>query len=161
MGVDRSRAGDRSQFIGIPALLVKHSAQVNLFQAWAKTGQWEQFHINHYDWWTFPIDRRSSHDYKYTVGEPEIAHLTTNTDFMAKHRLGAQLLLLSWGWEWQTHQLVPDPDPNQAWAHRPIRLEKCTLSMELFGHRALVESCHLFLKHLILLSEDDNLLRNP
>lgn len=60
MGVDRSRAGDRSQFIGIPALLVKHSAQVNLFQAWA---------------------------------------------------------------------------------HWPIRLKKCTLSMELFGHKDLGASC--------------------
>ena len=60
MGVDRSRAGDRSQFIGIPALLDKHSAQVNLFQAWA---------------------------------------------------------------------------------HWPIRLEKCTLSMELFGHKDLGASC--------------------
>ena len=36
MSIDLSRAGDRSQFIGIPALLDKHSAQVNLFQAWAR-----------------------------------------------------------------------------------------------------------------------------
>ena len=158
MGVDRSRAGDRSQFIGIPALLDKHSAQVNLFQAWAKTGQWEQFHINHYDWWTFPIDRPSSHGYKYTVGEPEVAQLKANPDFMAKHRLGAQLMLLSWGWDWQTHQPVPDPDPDQAWAHWPIRLEKCTLSMELFGHLKLLESCQLFMRHLSLLREGDKLL---
>ena len=137
------------QFVGIPELIKKHSAQVNLFQAWAKTGQWNQFHTNHFDWWAFPINRPSTHGFKYTVGEPEIAHLTTNTDFMAKHRLGAQLLLLSWGWEWQTHQPVPDPDPDQAWAHWPIRLEKCTLSMELFGHHEIAASCKAYTKHLV------------
>jgi hypothetical protein len=149
MSIDLSRDGDRSQFIGIPALLVKHSAQVNLFQAWAKTGQWEQFHINHYDWWAFPINRPSSHGFKYTLGEPEIDQLKANPDFMAKHRLGAQLMLLSWGWEWQTHQPVPNPDPGQAWAHWPIRLEKCTLSMELFGHHEIAASCNGYAKHLV------------
>ncbi len=92
------------------------------------------------------------------MGEPEVAQLKANPDFMAKHRLGAQLMLLSWGWDWQTHQPVPDLGPDQAWAHWPILLEKCTLSMELFGHLKLLESCKVFIRHLSLLREGDKLL---
>jgi hypothetical protein len=54
-----------------------------------------QFHINHYDWWGVPLNRPGSHGYKYTVGDSEVALLKANPDFMAKHGLGAQLLLLS------------------------------------------------------------------
>jgi hypothetical protein len=138
-----------NEFVGISLLSAKHAAQVDAFQAWVTARSWESFHTNHYDWWTFPIDRPSSHGFKYTVGEPEVAQLKANRDFMAKLRLGAQLMLLSWGWDWQTHQPVPDPDPNQAWARRPIRLEKCTLSMELFGHHEIAASCKAYMKHLV------------
>ena len=141
------------QFVGIPELIKKHSEQVDLFHTWSNARAWEKFHTNHFDWWAFPINRPSKHGFKYTVGEPEVAQLKANPDFMAKHRLGAQLMWLSWGWEWQTHQLVPDPGTNQAWAHRPIRLEKCTLSMELFGHHEIAASCKAYAKHLV--AKDD------
>ena len=38
-------------------------------------GDWRRFHISHYDWWTFPIDRPSQHGLRYTVYADDVARL--------------------------------------------------------------------------------------
>ena len=138
-----------SEFVGIPELIQVHSAQVDQFQSWAANRDWNHFHTSHYDWWAFPIDRPSSYGLRYTLGPQEIAELRENPDFMARHLLGAQLLLLSWGWDWQVNAPVLAPGPDQAWANWPIRLEKCTTSMKLMGHVDLSRSCRTYAQYLV------------
>jgi hypothetical protein len=121
------------EFVGIPALIERHAAQVAQFEQWAADGNWQAFHDNHYDWWAFPIDKPSSYAFAYTVYSDEIAQMRQDEAFMQRHRLGAQLLLLSWGWGVLAGAVVSDSAPGQAWANWPIRLSKCARSMWLFG----------------------------
>ena len=52
---------------------------------------------------------------------------------MEHHVRGAELLLLSWGWDMMGSELISDPEPGQGWANWPIRLAKCNNSMRLLG----------------------------
>jgi len=52
---------------------------------------------------------------------------------MGNHQVGADLLLLSWGWNSEEGKSISNPESDQAWANWPIRLAKCTRSMWMFG----------------------------
>lgn len=121
------------EFVGVPAIIERHTAQVAEFEKWASACNWQAFHSHHYDWWAFPIDKPSTYAFAYTVYSDEIAQMQQDSAFMQRHRRGAQLLLLAWGWDCAARAAVSDPAPGQAWAHWPIRLAKCARSMWLFG----------------------------
>ena len=61
------KQNQESNFVGIIVLKQKHSHQLQYFLQWAKEEDWKQFHINHYDWWMFPIDKTSSYGHQWTV----------------------------------------------------------------------------------------------
>lgn len=123
-------------------LIAKNAAQLRTFEAYAAGGKWASFHHDHYDWWAFPIDERSSHGYAYTVFPAEVAALQARPEFMARIRRCAQLLALSWGWDLDASAPVPSPDVKhgQAWAHWPVRLYKAARCMQLFGLEAQFQS---------------------
>lgn len=143
-----SLSNTHTEFIGVERLITEHNAQVHSFIDWADRGDWHSFHSSHFDWWAFPIDKPSQHDYAFTVYESEIVALKTNDEFSRLHVLGSELLLLSWGWQWASSVRVPMPDPSQAWAHWPIRLYKCSRSMWLFGFEEHWQSCVNYAKYL-------------
>lgn len=37
------------------------------FKQWCLQKDFEQFHYSHYDWWAFPINRKSSYGDKYKL----------------------------------------------------------------------------------------------
>ena len=136
------------EFIGISAIIEKHSVQVAQFEQWAAEGNWQSFHGNHFDWWAFPIDKPSNYAFAYTVFNEEIAKMKQNEFFMNSHRMGAELLLRSWGWHSATRQLLETPGPRQQWANWPIRLAKCARSMWLFGQDQQHEICVEYAQYL-------------
>jgi hypothetical protein len=121
--------------VGVEGLIAKNAAQLADFEAFAAGRQWNSFHHNHYDWWAFPIDERSSHGFAYTVFPAEVAQLRARPEFMAAIRRCAQLLALSWGWDLDAAAPVAAPEVRrgQAWAHWPVRLYKAARCMRLFG----------------------------
>jgi hypothetical protein len=48
----------------IKELCIKQS---NEFKQWQTEKNFGQFHWSHYDWWAFPIDRKSSYGDKYKL----------------------------------------------------------------------------------------------
>ena len=136
------------EFIGISALIEKHATQVAQFEQWAAEGNWQLFHDNHYDWWAFPIDKPSNYAFAYAVFDQEIAQMKQDDFFMNRQRMGAELLLRSWGWHSDTRQLLETPGPGQQWANWPIRLSKCARSMWLFGQNQQYESCVEYAEYL-------------
>lgn len=120
-------------FIGIDGLKAEHAEQIDKFQAWADTHQWQKFHHSHYDWWAFPIDKPSNHGEKYTVYEGNIAALNNDAAFVTRHKLGLELVALSWGWDIHTMTELPHPEPYQSWQDWPVRLYKMAYSAKLFG----------------------------
>ena len=132
------------EYVGIDEIYAKQREQVELFLGWAAQHDWHAFHVNHYDWWTFPIDMPSQFGFNFTVFPGDIEALKSKPDFVRNLAEAARLLLLSWGWDAERQQLVTHPEPGQAWADWPIRWSKCTTSLKLFGLTELHASSLMF-----------------
>lgn len=104
-------------FVGLAQLKSIHAKQVSEFRKWKSNKEWIQFHQNHYDWWTFPINDKSSFGLAYTIFKEEIDLLQTDSDFMNNFREGLHLIALSWAWNIETNIEIPESqrDTNQQW----------------------------------------------
>ena len=101
-----SSSSQRPDFVGVEELKRLHREQIELFEDWARSGQWELFHLNHFDWWAFPINEESSHGLRFTVYEEEISQLKEDPLFMENYRKGLALIAASWGWDiYRTEEL--------------------------------------------------------
>lgn len=117
------------------------------FEQWAKDGNWDQFHKNHYDWWMFPIlsfDGSTSTAKKYSVTPKEIDLLKKDHDFMKDYRQGVEFLLLSWAWDLASNSFIKNPGENQKWTGYNVRLEKIANSLMLFGEDEILEKVKEF-----------------
>lgn len=124
---------------------------VNKFVAWAQAGAWEQFgpSHNHYDWWMFPLDRNSAgQGWKYTVYQQDIQALKADQDWLKDYRLGAILLMQSYGWDVKNHQPYTHPAPGQQWRNYGIRLGKLANSLILFEQWDLYASLSAYVECL-------------
>ena len=122
--------------------------QTTLFQMWANERTWDEFHRNHYDWWAFPIDKPSSHGFKFTLDAPGIAELSSDAGYLESLEQAARCLLLSWAWDIDKQDFVVPADPDQGWAYRVIRLYKCNRALKLVGLTELAKSTAEYAKWL-------------
>jgi len=67
--------------VGVDALAKLHAQQVKTFEEWANSKRWSAFHHEHYDWWAFPIPKRSSYGCRFSVSAEAIAALRARPDF--------------------------------------------------------------------------------
>lgn len=136
-------------FAGIARLKKTLINQVNEFESWVSTNDWNSFHHSHYDWWAFPIDRPSSYGFMWTVYEGEIAELKKDSHFVSKHIHGIELLAASWGWDLFGRVYIPNPHPEQKWQDWPVRLFKASLSAKIFEYHEIFESLKMYALDLI------------
>lgn len=136
-------------FVGLKRLKEKQKEQLLAFEKWAENGDWLAFHEAHYDWWMFPIDQPSRLGFAYTVNESDIDSLKKDKEFMTNYLRGVELLLLSWGWDLNKKCLIPEPKEDQNWHNWPIRLSKCTQSLELFGCTETYQSVVAYGRYLL------------
>ena len=139
-----------TEFVGLEALKVKQASQLALFEAWALTHDWMQFHNSHYDWWMFPISKPSQFGFAYVVYESEILELKQDTAFVRNYLRGVELLLLSWGWDLQKECVITEHDHDQSWQNWPICLYKCAVSLQEFGYAAEFNSVRNYARLLLM-----------
>lgn len=141
-------------FVGISALTQKHHIQVAAFRRWAGRGDWSKFHREHYDWWAFPIPKKSSYGSKYVVFSGDVDTLNANPQFVRDYIDGVQLVAAAWGWDVSAGTYIANPAPGQAWAQWPIRLSKMLRSTAYFGQPEPAQS----LRHYgqLLLAQNRN-----
>ena len=120
-------------FVGLQTLKDRQLQQLELFRQAAARRDWMAIHSDHYDWWMFPIDEPSKYGLAWTVYEGDVGELKRDADYLARYRVGVELLATAWGWDLRGARYLPDPDPDQCWQHWPIRLYKATRSVQLFG----------------------------
>ena len=121
------------------------------FKAWAKQGKWRQFsrHEHHYDWWMFPINREAdTKGQAYAVYEEEIKALKQDEAWLKDYRLGAILVMQSWGWDVAKERLFDFPTKDQKWDDWEVRLGKMANSLLLFEQWDLHKSLREYVKHL-------------
>lgn len=127
-------------FIGLEALRTEHARQVAAFEDWAAVQDWYAFHVNHYDWWAYPVNRRSSYGERYKLTDDALDALRRDDAFLTRWRRGVALGCLAWGWELAQARYVETPEPGQAWAHWPVRLYKMAVSAMLLGQSDVLAS---------------------
>ena len=140
---------EHTDFVGLKALKEKQASQLALFEVWAKSHDWMQFHSSHYDWWMFPFSKPSQFGFAYVVCESEIRELKQDPDFVRNYLRGVELLLLSWGWDLQKECGITEPDHDQSWHNWPIRLYKCAVSLQEFGYTAEFNSVRSYARLLL------------
>jgi hypothetical protein len=148
------KKNDHVEFVGLEKLLAKQLEQLIEFERWASANDWQSFHAAHYDWWMFPIDHSSRLGFSYTVYEAEVIGLKTQEHFIKNYLRGVELLLLSWGWELKNSRFIENPEEEQTWHQRPIRIYKCLQSLIFFGFEKEAQSVKLYAKSLIARGED-------
>lgn len=123
---------------------------LNKFIAWVEAGTWEEFgpDKHHYDWWMVPINRESSHGFKYAVYQEDIKVLKSDTEWLCDYRLGTILLMRSWGWDVHSKCAYKSPASGQHWRKWDVRLGKLAHSLILFGQWDLLDSLAKFVYYL-------------
>jgi hypothetical protein len=137
------------RFVGYEVLKSRQGGQLDSFEAWAFNNQWRSFHVNHYDWWMFPIDEPSRYGYAWTVYEGDVAELVKDEAYIRNYLRGAELLALSWGWDLNKRNYIVGPHGDQSWQGWPIRLYKASKSLKLFGFNHLFESLRAYANDLM------------
>lgn len=102
---------NNTPFVGINSLIAEQANQVRRFKTWADNGDWAEFHRQHFDWWTFPIDRGSAgYGFKYDISGQPLEDLKNNAEYIQSLRTAAELYLKSMAWDLKKHDWIANPD---------------------------------------------------
>jgi len=129
---------NKTPYGGTKRLIKEQRNQTKKFEAWAKAKNWKRFHSEHFDWWTFPIDRGSiAYGYKYTPSQEEFEKLKRNVPYLNSLRRAASLYLRSMAWDMNAGDWIDNPDFDRG--QEPLanvnqaRLFKIARSMQMHG----------------------------
>jgi hypothetical protein len=137
------------EFVGLDRIKDAQAEQLQFFETWAIDKQWMRFHNSHYDWWMFPINEPSRFAFAWVVYDEDIAELKKDEKYISNYLRGVELLALSWSWNLEKEEFVNIPEPGQGWANWPIRLYKCSKSLQLFGFEKEFNSMRKYANTLI------------
>lgn len=118
----KGRMTNMNPYMGDDNLVRTQASQVEKFKKWASSGDWESFDYEHYDWWTFPIDKGSAqYGYMFDVtGEP-LERLKKNKSYLDSLRSAAILYAQSHGWDLTKRgPLSADNLPKSRYLNVPI-----------------------------------------
>jgi len=138
----------RNGQLGSSKLMEKQAAQLAKFERLVSSGEFTGIHSDHYDWWMFPIDERSSRGLEFTVFQDDIVALKQNPEFMKSYRKGMYLLLFSWGWDMNTNSKVKNAGTGQKWQMYPIRFYKVAKSALIFDQSDYFNSMKKYAEYL-------------
>ena len=108
---DKPYQGNQTPFAGVDKLVKEQAAQVQKFETWANRGHWFEFHRNHFDWWTFPIDRGSAgYGFQYDISGKPLEELKNNPEYLGSLRRAAELYMQSMAWDLKKSDWIQTPD---------------------------------------------------
>lgn len=138
-------------WVGVNEMIRLQQETYDRFLRWTTESAWHEFHRAHYDWWAYPIDRKSQHGFKYTVYADEIAALRATPAYVNILKELARLQLLAYGWSLIDAKSAADREQGQRFSGdtRVARLEKCARSLQLFGLCDQFRSVQTFAQLLI------------
>jgi len=101
-------------YIGDEKLIEEQAKQTEKFRRWKQRGEWKNFHVQHYDWWTFPIDKGSGpYGFMYDVSGDPLERLKKNIDYLESLRDASSMYMESVGWDMKSGLWIQTPAPNQ------------------------------------------------
>lgn len=140
------------EWVGIDEMVRLQRETFDRFLRWTTESAWHKFHRAHYDWWAFPINRRSNYGFTYTVFEEEIERLKATPAYVDVLLELARFQMGAYGWDLIGAGSMGDyrePDQRFTGETRVARLEKCARSLQLFGLCDAFQSVQAFANLLI------------
>lgn len=138
-GPTKNNFEDDTSFVGVENLKKAQSSQVKKFERWALEKTWRNFHREHFDWWTFPIDKGgTSTGFKYDVSGNPLEELKKDNSYLQSLSRAARLYASSLGWDSVTRSWMKKPDVSQGQGFsadklNPARLFKIGRSLQIHG----------------------------
>eukprot|EP01083_Nonionella_stella_P214898 773923_1 len=115
------------------------------FILWDKQQKYERFHHSHYDWWMFPNDRDSwGQGKKYALFQKDIDDLLLVDGYEENYKLGARLVLKSWGWDMDNMCFIQNGTSAQKWTGYNVRLLKMLYSTIILKQWNVYQSVYKF-----------------
>jgi hypothetical protein len=98
-------------FGGVENLISEQANQVEKFKTWADNKNWSEFHKQHFDWWTFPIDRGSAaYGFRYDISGQPLEDLKNNPKYLESLKNAADLYMQSMAWDLKKHDWIAGPN---------------------------------------------------
>ncbi len=143
----KKRYWNDTPYGGDKTLVEDQAKQVKKFREYAESGSWNKFHSEHYDWWTFPIDRGSvAYGEKYNVAKTNRKRLRNNKEFTDSVAEAARLYASALGWDLDKEDWIeaPDFEKGQDWRKfYGTRVYKMARSLQVLGRCKEFESVRL------------------
>lgn len=143
----KKRYWNNTPYGGDKTLVEDQAKQVEKFREYAESGSWNKFHNEHYDWWTFPIDRGSvAYGEKYNIAKTNRKRLRNNKEFTDSVAEAARLYTSALGWDLDKEDWIenPDFDKGQDWRKfYGTRVYKMARSLQVLGRCKEFESVRL------------------
>jgi hypothetical protein len=152
---------NKTKFYGTDVVKEDQKSQLDEFKKLRDEKRWKDIHNDHYDWWTFPIDRGSAAygDGYNVAGENRIA-LMRDKEFMSNLKSAVEIYSEAMGWDLANSKWIEDldwdngQDPlKQAYG---ARLYKVARSLQVFEMNEEFDS---FLMMVQSLRMDDSIKR--
>lgn len=107
----KKKRWNNTPYAGDKQLIDDQKAQVDKFKQYAEQGNWLKFHNEHFDWWTFPIDRGSiAYGERYNLAKTNIKKLRKNKEFTDSVEEAARLYTKALAWDLDKGEWIEEPD---------------------------------------------------
>ena len=102
---------NNTPFGGVENLIAEQAEQVKKFETWAAAQDWKKFHSEHFDWWTFPVDRGSAgFGFRYDINGQPLEELKQRPDYLKSLSRAADLYMQSMAWDLKKQDWMDKPD---------------------------------------------------
>lgn len=160
MSVGKMR--NATPYVGDSELIEEQRKQTEKFKIWADNEDWKNFHVNHYDWWTFPIDKGSSaYGFMYDISGQPLERLKNKNEYLNSLRDASRYYLKSLGWNMDKLSFVSNPQKLKGQSLDDYlnsqRLFKISRSLQIHGLDREFDSVNTLAK---ILRESKNLGNN-
>lgn len=151
---------NNAPYAGDSSVIEDQKAQVAKFREYAANSNWRKFHSEHYDWWTFPIDRGSiAYGERYNLAKTNIKKLRKNKEFTDSVAEAARLYTSALAWDLDKEEWIDSPDfangqsPSSVYGTRIWKMARSLqvlgLCKEFNSVRFMIESYRAHTKHYV------------
>jgi len=133
----KKRYWNDAPYGGDESVIKDQKAQVAKFKEYANNSNWKKFHSEHYDWWTFPIDRGSiAYGERYNLAKTNIKKLRKNKEFTDSVAEAARLYTSALAWDLDKEEWIDNPDFANGQSPSSVygtRIWKMARSLQVLG----------------------------
>jgi len=149
----RPRCDSKASGDHVETLKAKQRETLKDFAACEASGDWEQLHCGHFDWWMFPIDDGSKPEFNLR-SEDDVTAIRSDRIWFDGYHEAVRFAAAAWGWDVATSMRIDPRLPGMGYtANKDVRLFKMCRSLYLFEDVELLASMQAFAREVQLIEK--------